>query len=236
MIRAATTAKDALDEAGKIKKKFDESVKRLGQFKSYQETLGIAVTHIPEVEEFEQKYFVRNRLWTIRSTFADHQKRWYHENFLEQDAAAICLHVKERESELVKLKAKVGRDAKDEVLEAATADVKTVSRHSNLIAALGNKSMQDKHWSKVWSLVGGPPGTLLNFSLQSLLGAGVDSHFEKVEEISAFAAGESNIMKTVADISAAWEEMFFVVKPYRDTKDRFFITEIDDLVTTLEDH
>jgi hypothetical protein len=33
-----------------------------------------------------------------------------------------------------------------------------------------------------------------------------------------------------------WEETFFVVKPYRDTKDRFFITEIDDLVMALEDH
>jgi len=122
------------------------------------------------------------------------------------------------------------------VLEAATADVKNVARHSNLIAALGNKSMQDKHWAKVWGLVEGPPSTLLNFNLHQLLQAGVDSHFEKVEEISAFAAGEANILKTVADISAMWEETFFVVKPYRDTKDRFFITEIDDLVAGLEDH
>jgi len=96
--------------------------------------------------------------------------------------------------------------------------------------------MQDKHWAKVWSLVDGPPSSLLNFNLQNLLTAGIDTHFEKVEEISAFAAGEANILKTVADISVVWEETFFVVKPYRDTKDRFFITEIEELVTTLEDH
>ena len=69
-----------------------------------------------------------------------------------------------------------------------------------MIAALGNKSMQDKHWAKVWSLVDGPPNTLLNFNLHQLLQAGIDTHFEKVEEISAFAAGESNILKTVAEI------------------------------------
>lgn len=96
--------------------------------------------------------------------------------------------------------------------------------------------MQDKHWAKVWGLVDGPPQTLLNFNLHQLLSAGVDTHFEKVEEISAFAAGEANILKTVADISAIWEETYFTVKPYRDTKDRFFITEIDDLVTALEDN
>jgi len=66
LIRAETPAKEALDEATKIKKRFDDSVKRLGQFKSYQETLKIPVTHIPEVEEFEQKFFIRNSLWTIR--------------------------------------------------------------------------------------------------------------------------------------------------------------------------
>mmetsp|Transcript_11712 Transcript_11712/g.17850 ORF Transcript_11712/g.17850 Transcript_11712/m.17850 type:complete len:417 (-) Transcript_11712:9814-11064(-) len=35
LIRADTPAKEALDEASKIKKRFDESVKKLGQFKSY---------------------------------------------------------------------------------------------------------------------------------------------------------------------------------------------------------
>jgi transcription termination factor NusB len=35
LIRADTPAKEALDEATKIKKKFDESVKRLSQFKGY---------------------------------------------------------------------------------------------------------------------------------------------------------------------------------------------------------
>jgi len=66
LIRADTPAKEALDEAARIKKRFDESVKRLGSYKSYQETLKVPVTNIPEVEEFEQKFFVRNSLWNIR--------------------------------------------------------------------------------------------------------------------------------------------------------------------------
>jgi len=53
LIRADTPAKEALDEAARIKKRFDESVKRLASYKSYQETLKVPVTHIPEVEQFE---------------------------------------------------------------------------------------------------------------------------------------------------------------------------------------
>jgi hypothetical protein len=88
----------------------------------------------------------------------------------------------------------------------------------------------------VWSEVDGPPSTLLNFTFQQLLTAGIDGHFERVEEISAFAAGEANILKTVQEIQLVWDDTAFTVKPYRDTKDRFFITEIDDLVMALEDH
>ena len=236
LIRSDTPAKDALDEASKIKKRFDESVKKLGQFKQYQETLKLANTPIPEIEEFENKFGMRHRLWQIRQTFGEQQKRWYHENFREQDAQEIVNTVKERDVELVKLKVKLQKDAKDEVYEAAHSEVRSVHRHCNLIAALGDPSMQEKHWVKVWSLVEGQPSTLLNFSLHSLLQQGIDAHLEKVEEISAFAAGEASILRTVKEISEMWDETFFTVKQYRDTKDRFFITEIDDLITQLEDH
>ena len=83
--------------------------------------------------------------------------------------------VKERQSELTKLKAKLpNRDAKDEVFEEALAEVLAVSQFSNLIAALGNKAMQEKHWIKVWKLVDAQPQTLLNFTFQQLLQAGID--------------------------------------------------------------
>ena len=63
LIRADTPAKEALDEAAKIKRKFDESVKRLSKYKGYQETLSLGATPIPEVEQFESKFGVRHRLW-----------------------------------------------------------------------------------------------------------------------------------------------------------------------------
>jgi dynein heavy chain len=142
--------------------------------------------------------------------------------------------VQENESKLTKLGAKL--DKKDEVLDAAKAEIKAVSKQKNLIAALGNQSMLHKHWTNVWALVGGPPGTLEQFTLNQLLEAGIEEHFERVEEISAQAGGEAGILTQIAEITALWEETSFVVKNYRDTKDRFFITEIDDLIVQLEDH
>lgn len=105
----------------------------------------------------------------------------------------IVNNVQENESKLVKLGAKL--DKKDEVLDATKAEVKAVSKQKNLIAALGNPSMLDKHWHNVWQLVGGPPGTLLNFNLNQLIEAGIESHFESVEGISGQAGGEATILE-----------------------------------------
>lgn len=69
MIRADTPAKEALDEAAKIKRKFEDSVKKLTQFKAYQETLALPATPIPEIEEFQNKFGVRHRLWQISYDF-----------------------------------------------------------------------------------------------------------------------------------------------------------------------
>ena len=43
-------------------------------------------------------------------------------------------------------------------------------------------------------------------------------------------------METLQTIINLWAETNFVCRQYRDTKDRFFITEIDDLITQLEDN
>lgn len=51
-----------------------------------------------------------------------------------------------------------------------------------------------------------------------------------------FAAGESSILETIAQIESLWNETFFTCRQYRDTKDRFFITEIDELMQNLEDN
>ena len=96
--------------------------------------------------------------------------------------------------------------------------------------------MQEKHWVKVWALVDTPPATLLAFTLDQLLKQGIDAHLERVEEISASAAGEAGILKTVGEIAEMWQDTTFTVRPYRDTKDRFFITDVETLIEQLEDH
>jgi dynein heavy chain len=166
------------------------------------------------------------------------KKDWYSDPWRgpDIDAVQICATVKELSGELTKMKMKY-KDG-DEVLESVAAEIGVVAKHTNLIAALGNKSLLDNHWALIWQLTDGgqPSGTLQSFNLNLLLSANIDQHFDEVEAISARATGEAGIREAIRKIAEEWDHLAFVVKNYRDTKNRFFITEIDELVQQLEDN
>lgn len=99
-----TSAKEALDELNKIKKKADDSVKRLDQYKKYQEILEVNPAVVKEIEEFQKKFDVRHKLWKNREKFAENHRKWYFDNFLELDANEIVQIVKDFEKDNLLLK------------------------------------------------------------------------------------------------------------------------------------
>ncbi len=100
----ATPFNTALDELNKIKKKFDESVKRLNQYKSYQEILEINPTAIKEQDDFTKKYDIRFKLWKNREKFSELSRHWYYDFFVELDANDIVQTVKDYEKDNLLLK------------------------------------------------------------------------------------------------------------------------------------
>ena len=116
--------------------------------------------------------------------------------------------------------------------------MKDIAVYSNLIIALGNRSLEEKHWEKIFVLIEQPkPSSLNTFNLQFLVENGILKEYERVEEISAFASGEATINTALTDIQNFWtNEAIFSVLSYRDSKDRFIIGDVEDTIAQLEDN
>lgn len=71
LVKADTPPKEALDRANKIKKKFDESIRKIAQYQSYRETLKQPANPIPEIAQFEAGFEIRHKIWHIRQTFGE---------------------------------------------------------------------------------------------------------------------------------------------------------------------
>lgn len=91
---------------------------------------------------------------------------WYNDVFKDQDAEKIVEDVTKDNSRLKKIKAKFPLEHEDEVLEATLREVQKVMEHRNLIAALGNNYLKDKHWQEIFSILpDGHSGSMAQFSL-----------------------------------------------------------------------
>ena len=83
LLDAGKQPKDALVLANSIKKKFDESSKKLNTFALYQQTMKQPVAQIPEIAAFNEEFDMRHTIWSIRDSFQTNSFKWYNEPFLQ---------------------------------------------------------------------------------------------------------------------------------------------------------
>jgi dynein heavy chain len=57
----------------------------------------------------------------------------------------------------------------------------------------------------------------------------------EIDEISGTASGEAQIENQLRDVRERWAVLAFEIIPYRDFKDKFLISGVDDFITILED-
>jgi hypothetical protein len=181
------------------------------------------------------KYTKRETIWGNREKFQNLRQSWYHDPFKGHNAEQVVKTVNKYYAEAQEMKIKT--KGEDEVLDELIKEVKIVHQNCNLYLSLGNSAMQTRHWRKVYALLDqAVPGNLdIGITFQGLLDIHADEHAEAIEDISGAAQGEMAIETAMDQVKERWEATIFGISPYRETKDRFILGDIEDLMTQLED-
>lgn len=148
-----TAFRDAIDELGKHKKKYDACMEKISMYQDYEATLGVAKASIPQIDKFQQKYDLRMTIWENRMKFFDMKQKWYYDPFCQQDSAEIEKTVQTYKRETQEMI--ISKKGEDEVLDELQKEVQYVVGHLKLIVALGQKAMEKRHWKKVFDLTEG---------------------------------------------------------------------------------
>ena len=103
------------------------------------------------------------------------------------------------------------------------------------ISSLGNEDLKETHWKQIFEKLNyNNPSKL--FSFQDLIGQNILNKRDIIEEISVNASGQSLINFQLENVIKKWAELSFIVIPFNDSKDKFKITGIDEIITALDDH
>ena len=214
------------------------ALEKIESFRAYEGVLGIEkVFKLEELTKFQEAYDLRFELWNNRNEFRKDRKTWFDGYFREQDSEATVAKIQKYDKFSKNIRAmKIPKGTNDDVLDKLTEEILEVAKYKSLIAALGVSAMKSRHWAKVFDLLKEvPPASMDSMTLQQLLDMGAGNFISAIDDISGAACGEEQIEKTLAGVVERWWENAFVVIPYRDFKDKFLISEIDDLIMKLED-
>ncbi|GIQ83153.1 dynein heavy chain, partial [Kipferlia bialata] len=139
----------------------------------------------------------------------------------------------------------------DEVSLQLMRTIDTLRLKISLLQDLGNPALQNRHWSKVFSILDSPSlSPKVSFSLDSLLQAGAQAHRQAIGEISAVASGEFSLELALKQITAAWQDMAFQCKAHMrggkakpdpsvvlPLEDQYHIlASVEDITQLLEDN
>lgn len=130
----------------------------------------------------------------------------------------------------------LSKDGKDKVLDVHEAKVKKITTLMPIITALANRDLKDKHWKKIFEKLDQQLQPNKPITLTELLIYGVEEKKDAIEEISARASGEKGIENQIEEIQKKWQELNFIVNPYREYKDKFIMGSVEDVMQALDDH
>jgi hypothetical protein len=89
LMSSETDPADSIKALNRIKKEFDDTLKKITQYRQYQETLDLVPVEIKEIVEFQKKYDVRFKLWNNLKTFREKSTMWLTKPFRELEAQEI---------------------------------------------------------------------------------------------------------------------------------------------------
>ena len=107
-----------------------------------------------------------------------------------------------------------------------------------MIEALGCKDLEKRHWDKIFTRMESNNLQGMHISditFERMLQDGALEHQEYIAEIAGMAKGEADLSRQMEQVKERWSTREFSVFQYRDTKDRFIIKEVEDVISDLED-
>jgi len=212
----------------------------LAQFEGYGKTYNKwqGLFNIPHYEFKSYKvaqdaFALRHTLWSTMYEFQNRRTAWRTEPLLKVDVEDLSRDVQ------TKLKTSFVCDKKlhDPVSAKFKAEVQAFRHNVNCIMELGNPNMKERHWEKLFTGLGQNwiPGNE-TFTLEELMSYGVFDQKDLVTDVSGTASGEAQLEASLDKVRAAWGELDFNLRNYRDNKHVFILGGLDDVFMLLEDN
>ena len=221
-----------LNELETLSQRISHLTEMSKQYNEYQELFGTGLNPFVTLTSAQNQFDTVHTLWTAIKDWNERYTTIMTEEFQSLDV-----------EELAKEVAIVFKDAHSMHKKANT---EATAMHKNLtsefklkvptILELGNPSMQDRHWKKLFEGLNQTWYAGMSFTLENLVSFNIFDHKDLISELSGTASGEAQIEESLDAIKSGWDEIEFTCLSHRDQNDVFILGGLDEVFTLLEDN
>ena len=192
------------------------------------------------VERFEELKLVvdditlKKKLWDALREFTELKETWTKTNFVDLDAEDMSNEV----SAYNKIVMNAERTLPTNNVVPVLKEMVTVFKNTvPVVSDLGNDGLQNRHWEKIEAVIGQPipRQNADEFTFGTLIDLQVMLFKDQINIISMEATQEAILEQLLQNVSNAWADAEFVLLPYKDTKDVYVLSGIEDITLQLDD-
>ncbi|XP_022247843.1 dynein heavy chain 7, axonemal-like [Limulus polyphemus] len=225
-----------LKKARELEKHLQEAADKVDQFNMEEESYGWSTTNYPQRPQLLSKLLPYLKLYEVTVDFNMKHSAW-----LEGPLRAVNPDLVEQEvGNYWRIVYKLEKTFNDSpAAKKITLQVKTkvedFKDNLPLIQTLCNPGLRDRHWEQISDAIGFPLRADDNTTLAKIIDLSLDEFVSQFELISESASKEYSLEKALEKMIQEWDDMEFVMVPYRETG-TYILSSVDDIQLLLDDH
>eukprot|EP00210_Caulerpa_lentillifera_P003766 g3598.t1 len=200
------------------------------EIQSYQDFLDLPTTISEEIEESALDISLRLELWVGGKKFTNQLEDWTNQSFNAIQLEQMEFILNSEEKSVNEMERVLPENQHLTILRQQANKFKKLYP---VLTALQNKNLRDRHWEKIHKALGEvitPSSTLT-----SLLDMEILRWDDYISAISNEASQEASLEQSLNKITSKWTETDLDLVSYKEFKDVFILTSIEDVTTLLED-
>ena len=196
----------------------------------YQNDIDTERTDFDDVFELRIDYGIKHGLWSSLYEWDDKFESWKITEFAKIDVNQISEEVEK--SYKVAQRAKVLEEEGNLVPAILRTKVEVLRNAMPVVIALRDPLLKERHWDAIKEILNCDINIYAEkFTLKKLLKMKVDVYRQELQEIALKANKEQELETEMKNVVNGWEDVEFQLKTYKDHKDIWIFTELDEIIT-----
>jgi len=230
-VDATEEPSNVLEQLAETKETVDAIQDKITTFTGYQKLFRLIEYDYSNMTTVNELYDSRLQVWSALRSWEEQTQSWLVGEWSTLQPEEMLREHQVRLKEAVRM---FKKNEEDGVAKRLKEWLEVWKAYMPTLVDLGNPALRPRHWKQIFDALGQPLHT--TFTLDELMEWKIFDHKELVSEISGVASGEYALELQLEKVDAGWADMNFTVSPYREYKDVFILTSLDELFVQLEDH